>query len=153
MIRNATRRAQAFKDHYDNTLLESDVIQTRVNGFLAEEAIMQTYPMIRMSQDRSYDLLFGLITIEVKAIGCNSKPLPHYNATIFEYQKPKADYLAFARVKNDHTCVWLIGYIKTKDFYKKATLRLPGHQTPNGQTYEYPRYEIQYSDLKPAKVK
>jgi len=119
----------------------------RMTGYLAEACIRSIFPNIQYSNNDIVDFVLGDLTIDSKAQGCNSKPLGHFSATLYEEQKTRAtDYYIFSRVKNDFSMAWICGIISKKNFFSLAKFAPAGTQT-NNFTYDQSRYEIQYKDL------
>lgn len=119
----------------------------RMTGYLAESCIRHIFPSIEYSGLDEVDFLLNGITIDSKAQGCNSKPLYHYSATLYEEQKNRnADYYIFSRVKNDFSVAWICGVISKSEFLKIAKL-CPAGTVTNNFVYDQSRYEIQYNQL------
>jgi len=72
----------------------------------------------------SHDLELDGITYDVKSKRCSSVPLPEYAASVFAKKDGsvgiKADRLLFARVMDDCSAVYLLGWLTTKQFTRRA---------------------------------
>ena len=120
-------------------------------GFLAEIVVARH---IGAKQANTYD--YDLVmpdgrTIDVKAKRTGVKPQEHYECSIFAYNTTQAcDFYAFCRVLNDMSTVWILGIIKKKDYYARATKRLKGdHDPSNNFTFKADSYNLRISDLNP----
>ena len=121
-------------------------------GFLAEIVVARH---IGATQANTYD--YDLVmpngrTIDVKAKRTSVEPKEHYECSIFEYNTTQAcDDYAFCRVLNDMSTVWILGIIKKKNYYKRATKRLKGeHDSSNNFTFKADSYNMKISDLNPS---
>ncbi len=149
ILQEANDRHLAFYDRFGNNGTHRiDKNKQRMIGYIAEACIVHAFPDIAYSTDYRVDFNIDNTTIDSKSQGCNSKPLPYYNATLYEEQKQReVDYYIFSRVKNDFTKCWVCGIISKTKFFQIATLKPVGTIT-NNFTYDQSRYEIQYKDLK-----
>lgn len=121
----------------------------RINGYLAEVAIKKTFQKLKYSNNDEYDFLSinNKVKIDSKAQGCNSIPKESYVCTLYEEQKERdCDILIFSRVKNDHTKLWINGFIPKKEFLNKSKLIKKGTKN-NNFTYDDNRYELEYKEL------
>ena len=119
----------------------------RMTGYLAESCIRSIFPSLQYSKDDTVDFLYSNITLDSKAQGCNSKPLKHFTATLYEEQKHRpVDYYIFSRIKNDFSVGWICGVISKERFFDNAKLAIAGTRT-NNFVYDQSRYEIQYDML------
>lgn len=119
----------------------------RMTGYLAEASIRSVFPVFAYSDNDIVDFIFDSITIDSKAQGCNSKPLPHYSATLYEeQQKRDVDYYIFSRVKNDFKIAWICGIISKDKFFEISKL-IPAGTANNNFVYDQSRYEISYNQL------
>lgn len=152
ILNDAKDRNEQYKKKYGNCgthRLNSD--RQRMTGYLAEAAIVDIFSGIKYSNNDNVDFLFGSITLDSKAQGCNSKPLSHYTATLYEEQKFRpVDYYIFSRVKNDFSIVWICGLISKQKFFNIAKLAPSGTET-NNFVYDQSRYEIEYNQLENIK--
>lgn len=119
----------------------------RMTGYLAEACIHSLFPEIKYSESYDVDFVFMNKTIDSKAQGCNSKPMPHYSATLYEEQKTRdVDYYIFSRIKNDFSVGWICGIISKRKFFQSSILKPAGTKT-NNFTYDESRYELEYAKL------
>jgi len=148
IIKDANIRNEHYKKMFGNKgTHRKDKHRQRMTGYLSEASIIKTFPHLSYSVEPSVDFTYGKFTIDSKAQGCNSFPLPHYSATIYEEQKERpVDFYIFSRVKNDQSKVWICGIISKKDFFSWSELIPRGTQN-NNFTYDQARYEIKYSQL------
>ena len=121
-------------------------------GFLAEIVVARH---IGATQANTYD--YDLVmpngrTIDVKAKRTSVEPKENYECSIFAYNTTQAcDDYAFCRVLNDMSTVWILGIIKKKNYYKRATKRLKGeHDSSNNFTFKADSYNMKISDLNPS---
>jgi len=121
-------------------------------GFLAEIVVARH---IGATQANTYD--YDLVmpngrTIDVKAKRTSVEPKENYECSIFAYNTTQAcDDYAFCRVLNDMSTVWILGIIKKKNYYKRATKRLKGeHDASNNFTFKADSYNMKISDLNPS---
>jgi hypothetical protein len=118
-----------------------------MTGYLAEACIRNYFPAIKYSDNDIFDFTLNNLSIDSKAQGCNSIPLPHYSATLYEEQKNRqTDYYIFSRVKNDFSVAWICGIISKDKFFNTANLAPAGTKTNNFR-YDQSRYEIRYDQL------
>jgi hypothetical protein len=122
-------------------------------GFLAEIVVARH---IGATQANTYD--YDLVmpdgrTIDVKAKRTGVKPRDHYECSVAAYNtKQDCDYYAFCRVLNDMSTVWILGIIKKKDYYSRATKRLKGDKDPsNNFTFKSDAYNLKISELNPSR--
>jgi len=119
----------------------------RMTGFLAEAAINSVLPFLGFSNDSRFDFIFGNLTFDAKATGCNGPPRPDFDAMLYEYQMERnVDYYIFNRVKNDFSKVWITGFVSKKDFMKMAKY-IPAGQKNQNFTYDQPRFTVQYQNM------
>lgn len=149
MLTQARNRERVFFEKYGNNgTLRTDKPRQRMTGYLAEIAVKATYSSLSFSPSDAYDFVSSKgKTIDVKAQGCNSKPLPFYDAALYANQTEReVDFYIFCRVKNDFSKVWIAPPIERKEFFKRATLKETG-TVHNNFTLDEPRYEVQYKFL------
>mgnify|MGYP004106300729 CR=1 FL=1 len=148
IMQEAKRRNVEYYKRFGNSgTHRTNKERQRMTGYLAEACIRAKFSEIQYSDDYTVDFMLKNSSIDSKAQGCNSKPLDHYSATLYEEQKDRqTDYYIFSRVKNDFTVVWICGIASKKKFFKIATLKKAGTKT-NNFTYDQSRYETQYKDL------
>lgn len=83
-------------------------------------------------QTYDYDLIIGGKKTDVKTKRCKSKPKPHYNCSVFDYNiAQQCDYYLFTRILMDLSKAWILGVISKEDFYKQSEFKLKGE--PDGQ--------------------
>ena len=121
-------------------------------GFLAE-IVVARHIGARQANTYDYDLIMpDGRTIDVKAKRTSVEPKEHYECSIFAYNTTQAcDYYAFCRVLKDLSTVWILGIIKKKDYYSRATKRLKGdYDSSNNFTFKADSYNMKISDLNPS---
>jgi hypothetical protein len=153
MIEKTESRNETFFKRLGNTGTHRiGHTRQRVTGYLAEMAVKEIYPKLEFSQDPNIDFVFGKITFDVKAQGCNSEPMSNYVGTLYEEQASRAvDLYVFTRVRNDSKKVWVTGLISKPHFFDLAKL-VPAGKVNNNFKYDQSRYEIEYNKLiKPGK--
>jgi hypothetical protein len=127
--------------------------QGRMTGLLGEIAVNAYLPRSRYVGDTvwTHDLVFKKKTIEVKSKICSGIPRPEYNAFVNgkKDMKPENDVFFFARVRRDFMQVYLVGWIPTKKFLKKAAFFTGGETSSNGFHYKAPGYDILIKELNP----
>ena len=84
---------------------------------------------------RIMDYFLLKCTVDIK---CQGQNIPIFDTTRFEGEVPayseeviKADYLVFCRVNFNINKGWIIGYIKTVDFFKNAIMHKAGTTLPH----------------------
>jgi len=144
----AEQRNLEFFERFGNSgTHRGDKNRQRMTGYLAEACIKSEFPEMKYSEDFNIDFNFQSMSIDSKAQGCNSKPLGHYSATLYEEQRDRhTDYYIFNRVKNDFNNVWICGIISKEKFFKLSKLKKAGTRT-NNFTYDQSRYELEYKHL------
>lgn len=142
------RNDQAFHKFGHMGTHRHDKKKQRETGFIAEAAIkLRLLPHFEFSTDNRYDLIFRGITFDVKAVGCNTEPLPGYPATLYQEQAPReVDWYIFGRVMNDRSMVFACGCIM-RSAYLKAAMLVPAGARNSNFTYDNPRYELPYQRL------
>lgn len=144
----ASQRNEEYRKKFGNKgthRLNKD--RQRMTGYLAEASIRSVFPGFTYSDNDIVDFIFGSITIDSKAQGCNSKPLKNYVATLYEEQKHRnVDYYIFSRINNDFKTAWICGIISKDKFFQLAKL-IPAGTANNNFVYDQSRYEIQYHQL------
>jgi hypothetical protein len=122
----------------------------RVNGFIAEAAVMSVYTMLEASADLSYDLydMETGVKYDVKAQSGNAgDPKPHWVFKLYpETQKSVSDVFIFVRVDNDLRFCWILGFMYRDIFFQKAVFRPKGYVSGT-VVYDDDCYEITYGDI------
>ena len=124
-------------------------------GFLGEEVfvdfIKTTKPHHKIIIDNSYDydVIYPPFTGDVKTKRTNFPVLPHYEASIANYNpNQKCDIYIFVRVMNDYTKAYICGWIPKQEYFKKATFLKTGDYDPSNNWYcKADCYNLPYSEL------
>jgi len=123
---SAEQKAEAAKDARAMGCLPNSVTYGRGNliGMLAEIVAADWLKATRVRPPvYSHDIEFNGRTIDVKAKRCSSLPLPEYSASVFAKNGKhgiKADILLFTRVTDDCDTVYLLGWLTTRQFARRA---------------------------------
>ena len=117
-------------------------------GFIGEE-IVREYIQAKESNTYDYDLIKSNIKIDVKTKRTNFPPLPHYEASIANYNpNQKCDVYVFVRVMNDFTKAYICGWISKEGYFKKAKFLRQGDYDPSNNWHcKADCYNVPYSDL------
>lgn len=124
--------------------------QGNVIGFLGETMVSKYLKVVhRQSYDYDFVLPNGE-TIDVKTKRTSVKPKVVYDCSVSNYNtKQDCDYYVFARVLEDHTKGWLLGYYPKKEFFKDASLIKKGDTDPsNGYTARSDHWNIKIHQLR-----
>jgi len=120
-------------------------------GMLGEIACMALLKKAKLvsKTSRTHDIELAGVTIDVKSKRCKGPPLPYYTASVVQKKNLlKADVLLFTRVHENLKTVWILGWLPTKEFYKKATLIEAG--TREGPfLHRVSGFHIDISELRP----
>jgi hypothetical protein len=126
----------------------------RMYGMLGEIAITKYLDNIDYcgNDSKSYDLKTESgTTIEVKTKRARSIPKPNYVASV---EKKKShmfenDLFVFLRAHDSMTRLWLLGWILTKSFKRRAVFKKAGEpDADSGFTYRVDGYHIPIQKLK-----
>jgi len=134
------RAKRASEENYarlgsKGTLLVGKERKIRHCGYVAEEIVAQTFTRLVRVDRPAYDFEYRGFTFEVKGIGCNQEPEPHWEATSMDYQKNrKFSHFIFCRVNNNFLEGWILGFISREDFYEQARFAEKGTKNQN---FEY----------------
>ena len=106
-------------------------------GYIGERMVMDFLDLSIDIDDYQYDLMWYNHKIEVKAISCKFKPPEHFLATVNSHDlngvhKQQADIYIFARIKNDKSIGWLVGYLPCNEFFLKGKFIPKGTQIADG---------------------
>lgn len=123
-----------------------------IEGALGELAVLELFPSAMPTDTHDHDCRLGTITIDVKTKRLARKPSVNYDCTVYGYNpNQNCDIYLFAGVSGDHSTVWLSGFLKKEEFYKKAEFCPAGSQRPLGNgrmlTYEKDNYVVQINQL------
>tara|TARA_R110002051_G_scaffold129958_1_gene203684 strand:+ start:735 stop:1274 length:540 start_codon:yes stop_codon:yes gene_type:complete len=125
--------------------------QGRMTGLLGEIAVNTYLPQSHYVGDSvwTHDLVHKEKNIEVKSKICSGIPKPEYTAFVNgkKDMKPENDTFFFTRVRRDFMQVYLVGWIPTKLFLKKADFVSVGDEAENGFQYKSPGYDILIEQL------
>ena len=99
-----------------------------------------------------WDLIINDKTIEVKTKKINFPPREEYIVSVAcSNASQKCDYYYFAMVHDDCTKGWLLGFMRRKDFFNKATLCKKGEVDPLSKDNNYivkaDCYSLRISDI------
>ncbi len=139
------RAKKASEDNYKihgskGTLLVKKERKIRACGYVAEEIVAQVFPNLKKVSHPEYDFDFDDYKFEVKGIGCNQQPAPHWEATVMDYQKNrKATHFIFNRIRNDFKVGWVLGFISKESFFEQARFAEKGTKNQNF-TYDNDRH-------------
>lgn len=105
-------------------------------GALGEAVFMEYYglPDTSYAPTKDYDIIHpNGHTIDVKTKKCNSKPKPHYFAsvTLGSYGHQKCDYYCFIRINTEMTLAWICGFITKANMSKFGKLYRKGELDPS----------------------
>lgn len=124
-----------------------------IAGFLGEIVLLDWLksksPIALHENTYNYDLRVGDIKIDVKTKRSKTKPLPHYMASVADFNTAqKCDLYAFVRVSYDNLKVWLCGYKSKESFYQQAKFIRAGEYDPDNRwTCKADCYSLPYSKL------
>ena len=128
----------------------------RMSGFLGEitvEKFLGGVAENHGSQSKRYDL--GLpcgTTIEVKTKRAKSIPKPDYVASVEKKASHmfKNDLFVFLRCHSSLAKLWLLGWVKTDSFRRRATFKKAGEPDGDfGFTFRVDGWHLPISKLKP----
>tara|TARA_R100001463_G_scaffold136627_1_gene202606 strand:+ start:889 stop:1434 length:546 start_codon:yes stop_codon:yes gene_type:complete len=123
----------------------------RMVGFLGEIAVNKFIPRSKYVGNKvfKYDIVKGRNKIEVKSKTCTSCPKEHYVASVNGPKKldPANNVYFFTRVSKDLRYVWIVGWITTKDFFKKSVFKKKNEKDEEGFVYRVSGYHIKIKDL------
>lgn len=131
--------------------------ERNVEGVLGELATLAILPSATYTDNHDNDLRIGKLTIDVKTKRLARKPALYYDCTVYGYNPNQNCHLyLFAGVKDDHSVVWLSGFLAKHIFYKKAQFCPAGSTRPLGQgkllTYREDNYVVQVNQLNRAQI-
>lgn len=110
-----------------------------IYGFIGEIIVRDKYKC-KAANTYEYDLISAKgNTIDVKTKATKVKPQPDFECSIVSYKKQSCDYYLFARVSNDKTRAWILGYISPEDYFAQAVFRKKGELDPNSSS-RFPFY-------------
>lgn len=132
--------------------LRNSILQGAGNlaGFLGEQVAQKVLGgFIDNTYDHDIMLDDFVTTVDVKTKQCKSKPLPHYDCSVADYNtKQKCDYYCFVRVKTDFTVGWYLGVYPKDKYVEHATLKTLGEFDPdNAFTVKSDCYNMPISQL------
>jgi hypothetical protein len=101
-----------------------------VAGFIGE-IVVADHIRCDVCNTFEYDIVCGDKTIDVKTKRTTAVPLQHYNCSVAAYNThQKCDYYVFARVLNDYSKAWILGWMPHDEFYKNAVFLKRGQLDP-----------------------
>jgi len=123
-----------------------------VEGVLGELAALSYLANAVPTDNYDNDLRIGKVTIDVKTKRLTMRPRLYYDCTVYGYNPNQNCHVyLFAGVKDDHSVVWLSGWLPKPEFYEIAEFCPKGSQRPLGNnkmlTYKEDNYVIQVKDL------
>lgn len=126
--------------------------ERNVEGVLGELAALKFLTNAEATDTYDHDIKIGPVLIDVKTKRLTNKPRLYYDCTVYGYNPNQNCHVyLFAGVKNDHSVVWLCGFISKKDFYEKAEFCPAGSERPLGGgktlTYKEDNYVVQVNKL------
>ena len=111
--------------------------ESNVYGFLGELITLKHFPnSVHKNTYNSDIILSGLdgneYTVDVKSKKCSSKPLPHYECSVAEYNtRQDCDIYLFTRVMNNCSRGWILGWMPKDEFYLHASHLIKGDYDPS----------------------
>lgn len=148
MLLDAEIRNKEFYNRFGNRGTHlAHVTNQRTTGYLAEMAVKAVFTDLEFSEDYNIDFILNGASFDVKAQGCNVPPKLYHNVTLCEEQATReVDFYIFCKVKNDHSKVWIAGFIPKTKFLDKSELK-PIGTVGITFVYDFARYEIQCKEL------
>lgn len=145
---NAAKAAASDLGCLRNSITSGD---GNLAGFLGEE-IVANFLGAKRANTYDYDLIHENIKIDVKTKRTNVAPQPHYECTVADFNtKQGCDWYVFARVANDLSRGWILGYMLKDEFYANASFHKKGDIDPsNNFTFTADCYNMPISQLKPV---
>jgi hypothetical protein len=111
-----------------------------LKGKIGEQIFWNKHPDAVRTDNFDNDFVLGKYTVDVKCLGCTSKPREEYEVNVSTYYKQKSDVYIFYRVLEDLSKAWSVGWIWSKDFWNKCTIKKKGDvrfTTNNGRSFRY----------------
>ena len=118
-----------------------------IAGFLGEIVVRDFYNGDGISANTfDYDII---VKVDVKTKRCKSKPLAHYECSIAGFNtKQRCDAYIFARVLNNLSKAWILGFKGKDDYYNESIFHKKGDKDPsNNFTFHSDAYNMSISDL------
>ncbi len=121
-----------------------------VYGFLGEILVMRCLPGSVLTNTRDNDILYKGRTIDVKTKCTTVVPRQNYAAAVPLLQKDqKCDMYVFARVLNNMSGGWVLGYLRKEEFMDLSKVRLKGEVEPgNDWPCTMDCYSLHVSELR-----
>ena len=146
MLDRATRRAK------DMGNLKGSVEKGEGNviGFVAEE-VVSSYLNTPILDTRDYDMIYRSVKIDVKAQGCEMRPRPNYEVTVYDWNtRQDCDIYVFVRVeKQTKHKAWIVGWEGKEKYFDRATLYRKGDIDPsNNYRYKDNKWNVEISTLR-----
>ena len=117
-------------------------------GFLGEYI---TREALGCTQDNTYhqDLLLGDIKIDVKTKATSVKPLDIYDCSVTSCNATQqCDIYVFTRIIKTYEKGWVLGWLTTEDYFKKARFLKKGEVDPsNKYTVKADCYNVAINEL------
>lgn len=119
--------------------LRNSITQGRGNvyGFAGELAAARYLEGATVHNTRDYDLILPIgvkgMLVDVKTKKVTTAPKEHYLCSVADFNTTqKCDAYLFARVKDDFSYAWLLGWLPTPTFYSRAKFYRAGELDPDG---------------------
>lgn len=125
MVGRAKARLAAVRDHTGRELNRFGSERARILvGYIGEEMFAQAFGL-DVSDAFDFDMKLNGNRYEIKTISCKFKPYPNYLCTVNScvnggVHRQDADVYVFARVLNDFSKGWILGYMPCEDFFSRG---------------------------------
>jgi hypothetical protein len=130
--------------------------ESQMYGALGEIIVHDYYVQkgFDVSPDNTYDydLLMQGYKVDVKTKKVRTRPQAHHFASIPAWNtRQKCDIYMFARILEDMSKGWILGYKTKHSFYKEATFNKEGDKDWNGWTFKTDCYNLRIDKLNTLK--
>lgn len=144
--------SRAFQRSQSMGTLNGSVEKGKGNiiGFLGEE-VVSSYLNVPILDTYNYDMIYKNVRIDVKSQGCDARPLPNYEVTVYDWNtKQECDIYVFVRVeKYNNDKAWIVGWEGKQNFLSRAVLRKKGDIDPsNNYLYKSDKWNVEISTLR-----
>jgi len=149
-------RAEKMTEEISNLKNSVTKGKSAIFGTLGEVIVSDYFKDKALVEDvntYNFDMKINGKKIEVKSKKTTVVPREHYTCTVFGYNTTqKCDYYVFARIREDFSKGYILGYLAKKEFYSVATKRMRGVDYDGIKT-PADCYNITISQLKKFKSK
>jgi hypothetical protein len=106
--------------------------QGNTAGYVGEIAVQKILGG-DIKDTRNYDIVFpDGVKADVKTKRCKSKPSPHYECSISDYNTmQKCEKYVFVRVLNDYSKAWILGSKDKEQYFQEAVFVQQGQLDPS----------------------